>query len=290
MNDNFIQFKKQRDLGAILSDIFKFIRLEWKMLFGLILKIAGPALLLMVIGFVFYMQSTFGSLGLLSAGGIAAFESLTGTLLISFSVMLIAGICFYSLMYGTVIEYVKSYIKNDGLVKAPEVTAGIKQHFWSLVGLSFLVGLITIIGVVFCIIPGIYLGTVMASTYCIHLIQNKDVTESISDSFTLIKGEWWITFATYFVVFLLYYFITMIFQVPQLIYMFIKGFAIAQEVSADPSKMFDWVYITLNAVSMIFQYLLYIIIVLSTVFVYYKLNERKNFTGTMETIDTLGQQ
>ena len=287
-NQDFIQFKKQRDLGAILSDIFKFIRLEWKPLFGLILKIAGPALLLLVIAFVFYMQTTFGSLGLL-AGGDLPFDNFTGTLVIALFVMIFAGIVFYSLLYGTVVEYVKSYVINNGNADAKDVIAGIKHNFWSLLGLSFLVGLITLMGTIFCIIPGIYLGTVLATTYCIHLIENRDATDSISYSFNLIKGEWWNTFATFLVIFILYYFVGLIFQVPQLIYMFIQGIAMSQDATADPTQLFDWVYLTLNGIAMIFQYLLYTIIVLGTCFVYYDLNERKNFSGTLETIDTLGQ-
>ena len=48
MQNKLIQFKKQRDLGAILGDTFSFLRNEWKQLFTLIFKIAGPALILVV--------------------------------------------------------------------------------------------------------------------------------------------------------------------------------------------------------------------------------------------------
>jgi hypothetical protein len=47
MNEK-IQFKKQRDIGEIITDTFKFIREEWKPLGTLILKITGPALFVLV--------------------------------------------------------------------------------------------------------------------------------------------------------------------------------------------------------------------------------------------------
>ena len=98
------------------------------------------------------------------------------------------------------------------------------------------------------------------------------------------------TFATFLVLGILYYIIAIIFQVPQYIYFFIKGFAMAEEFSgSDPSSMFDWVYMSLSTVGMIANYLLQSILIIGTVFVYFNLNEKKHFSGTMETIDQLGQ-
>ncbi len=282
-----IQFKKQRELGSLLSDLFKFIRLEWKSFFTLILKITGPALLVLLIAYIFYMQTFLGSFSLLES--IGTFESLGITFFIALLVMMAAGVLYYGLLYGTVVFYVKSYIKNDGVVNKQEVTAGVRNKFWSLLGLGFLVGMITVVGFVFCLIPGIYLGVVLATAFSVLIFEERNIMETISYCFDLIKNEWFMTFATFLVVFLLYYFINVIFQIPQYIYFFVKAFASSETVSADPSTMFDWVYTALTSISMLFQYLLYSIIVLSTVFVYFNLNEKKNFTGTMETIDSLGE-
>jgi len=288
MNNNYVNFKKQRELGSILTDTFKFVRLEGKTLFGLILKIASPALLIVLLAYIYYMQVTMGSFDILAAG--TSGEAFGLNIVLAFFVMIISGLAFYALMYGTVLHYIKSYIKNDGIVIKEEVIAGVKSSFWSLIGLSFLVGLITGVGMIFCFIPGIYFGTVLATTYAIHAFENRGTTDSISYSFQLIKGEWWITFATYIVIFILYYIITIIFSLPGIIYSFINIFTVSQEVTANPADMFDWVYITLNVIGMIGQYLLYALIVISTAFVYFNLNERKNFTGTMETIETLGKR
>ena len=140
--------------------------------------------------------------------------------------MLCSIIAFYALLYGTILNYIKSYIKNNGIVDVNEVRVGVRSKFWSLIGLSFLVALITGVGIVFCVIPGIYLGTVLITTYAIHVFEDRDVMDTISYSFQLIKGEWWITFATLLVMFILYYIILMIFNIPQYIYMFIKMFTI----------------------------------------------------------------
>ncbi len=287
MNET-INFKKQRELGSILTDIFKFIRLNWKLLFGMILKIAGPALLIMLGGFVFYMQSFVGGLGMLEAVG--SLENFSTNMILSFLVLLISGVVYYALLNGVVLHFIKSYIKNGGVVIKNEVNQGVKNDFWKLIGTSFLVGIIVFVGAMFCVIPGIYLGVVLSTAYAVVIFDGKEVSDTISYCFNLIKDEWWITFATLLVTGLLYYFIMIVFQIPQYIYFFIKAFTMSQEVSADPASMFDWVYILLTTIGMVFQYLLYAIIVICSAFVYFNLNEKKNFTGTMETIDSIGKQ
>ncbi len=285
MNEK-IQFKQQRELGSILTDTFKFLRLNGKQLFGLIFRIAGPALLVLVFAYVYYMQTVFGGMG--GFGVTNSVEDFTGGFLLAMLVLMISAMVYYALLYGTVLHSIRSYVKNDGNIIKEEVTAGVRQNFWSLLGLSILVGLMVGFGLVLCLIPGIYLAVPLALTYSIHIFEKRDVTDSISYSFKLIKNEWWITFATFLVIGILYYVILMIFQVPQYIYFFIKGFAIAETVSADPAEMFDWVYMALSSIGIIAQYLLQAILVIATALIYYNLNEKKNFTGTMETIESIG--
>ncbi|MEM0517071.1 MULTISPECIES: hypothetical protein [Aequorivita] len=284
--NNSINFKKQRELGSILTDIFKFIRLNWKLLFELILKIAGPALLILLIGFIFYLQSFVGGFGIIET--VDAIDNFSTNVILSLLVVIVAGLVYYALLNGVVLHFIKSYIKNGGIVNKAEVIQGVKDDFWSLIGTSFLVAIIIFVGAMFCVIPGIYLGIVLSIAYAVVVFENRSVIDTISYCFDLVKGEWWATFATLFVTGLLYYFINIIFQVPQYIYFFIKAFTGSQEISADPSVMFDWVYLSLSTVGMVFQYLLYTIIVICSAFIYFNLNEKKNFTGTIEAIDSLG--
>lgn len=287
-----INFKKQRELGSILTDTFKFIRQEGKSLFGMILKIAGPALLIVIVAYVYYMQTALGSF-FAGSGNLFAyndlepfgFEFFTGLLLMYGSLLI-----FYPLLFGTIIGYIDSYVRNDGVVVKEEVMDLIRTRFWGLMGLNLLMVIMVFIGFMLCGIPGIYLSVVLPAAFSIFVIEKRDITDSISYSFELIKGQWWITFATLIVVWLLYYFIMIIMKIPEIIYSMIKTFTMVQEQSPNPAAMFDWTYTTLSAVGMIAQYLLQSILVISTVFIYFNLNEKKNFTGTMETIEALGKR
>lgn len=288
---DIIQFKKQRELGTILGDTFKFIRLQWKPLFGLIFRIAGPALILLVLAYVFYMQTVFGSLGILEGNPNFFGSSEFGfTIILSFLLIILAGIAYYGLMYGTVMYSIQSYMHNNGEIDKKEVITGVKRDFWKLMGISVLTGLMIVVGMLVCIAPGIYLAVVLATTYGVLVFEKRSVTDSISYSFELIKGEWWITFATLLVILILYYVIIMIAQIPQYIYFFIKMFTVAETMSSDPSSMFDGIYIALNGFALLMQYIFYVIIVIATGFIYFNLNEKKNFTGTIETIESLGER
>ncbi|MAZ72104.1 MAG: hypothetical protein CMC70_03060 [Flavobacteriaceae bacterium] len=284
-----IQFKKQRDLGAILGDTFKFIRLQWKPLFGLIFRIAGPALILLVVAYVFYMQTVFGSLGAFETNPFLYGDTNFGfSVILSLLLMILSGVAYYGLMYGTVMHSIQSYIQNGGEINKKEVIARVKKDFWKLMGMSLLTGLIIGFGFVVCVAPGIYLGVVLATTYGILVFEKRSISDSISYSFELIKGEWWITFATLLVMFILYYVIIMIAQIPQYIYFFIKMLTVAETYTSDPTSMFDGIYIALNGIALLVQYVLYVIIVLTTGFIYFNLNEKKHFTGTIETIENIG--
>jgi hypothetical protein len=158
-----ILFKKQRELGDILTDTFKFIRLQGKYLFTLILKITGPALSILLLSYVYYMYATLGSFDNIFIEA-ASFEGFATNVIVSILLMVFAMIVFYTLLHCTVLCYIQSYINNDGVVSEQEVRDGVKASFWSILGSGVLVNIMVVIGFLFCGIPGFYLGVVLAST------------------------------------------------------------------------------------------------------------------------------
>ncbi len=287
MNQIF-QFRKQRDLGAVLSDVFTFIRGNWKSLFGLILKITGIPLLILLATYIYYMSSVATNMGIMVMFEVN--KSLDNNAVVALLLLLFAAMVYYSLLNGVILHYIKSYIKNDGIVEEQDVKDAVRNDFWRLMGTSFLVALIVMAGMMLCFFPGIYFGVILSLAYAVIIFEEKAVGDSLSYCFSLIKNEWWMTFLTLFVVYLLYSMILTIFQVPQYIYLFTRAITMNEEISADPSSMFDWVLITLGGISMLAQYLLYTIIILATALIYFNLNEKKYFTGTFQTIDSLGKK
>ena len=106
--NNYIEFKKQRELGEILSDSFVFIRNEFKPFLGTILKIVGPYILVMLISMGFYMY-TIGDIFNLTAIGNTTISTYSPLIMVLAVVaLLLSSIAAYVLAQGTVLHYIKS--------------------------------------------------------------------------------------------------------------------------------------------------------------------------------------
>lgn len=280
-----IEFKQQRELGAIITDMFKFVRLEGKKLGMLILKITAPALVALVFSYIYYAQTTLGNIEI-----ILTQQNFSNDIILSVFLLLISALVFYALLYSSVFLYIKSYIAHNGQPDTEEVSNQIKHYFWSVAGLNILVGIITMVGLILCVLPGIYLMVCLSLSYPILIFDRNDVGEAISNSFKLIKDEWWNTFASLFVIYILYSLIGLIFQLPQFFYFLVKGISLSQEASSDVFVNVDWVTISLDLIAMLAGYFLFTLVLISIAFIYFHLNEKKNYTGTLETIDKLGSQ
>ena len=199
-NEQTIQFKKQREIGDIITDTFKFIRENYKILLSYILKTTGPFFLILVLAVGYYTYSVAGS----------PFENFSGDIgkfIIAFLVLVVALLLFYSALYGTILHYIKIYINNDGKVSEAQVKAGVKNDFFKLLLLSFLSGILVIAGFIMLVIPGIFLLVPLSLGGAILVFKNYSVIESISYCFTLVKDHWWITFITLFIIFHIFQFI-----------------------------------------------------------------------------------
>lgn len=279
---NFIQFKKQRELGDILTVTFKFIRENYRPLLKLMSSIVGPYFLILLAAISYYTYAVAGSPLQALSNGFTNF-------LIAFLILAAALLLFYAALYGTVLHYIKSYTHNNGVVEEEEVKDGVREDFFKLILLSVVSAILIIAGFMVFIIPGIYLLVPLSLATAVLVFKRYSVTESIGYCFELIKDHWWMTFITLLVVWLLVYIIGLVFQMPMLIYMFIKAFTMVQEGSAaNPEAFMDWPVMVLNVISSLIQYLLSTITIIAVSFIYFNLNEHKNLTGTFETIENLG--
>jgi len=293
-NNNYIEFKKERDLGSIISDTFKFIRENWKEYFTAIIKIAGPFILVGAIVMVYFMGSFSGMFSDMQGVGNddpSAVFGILGTMFGWVGLLMLVGVLIYVMISVTSLYYIKSYINTKGNVDFNEVRTNTFKNIWKFLGLGILVVIMVLFGAILCYFPGIYLAIVLSLTTSIMIFEDKSIGDTISHSFTLIKEQWWNTFGVLIVVGILVSILGYIFSIPAFIYQIIKmGTMIGEE---DPTGVFnlfkDPIYIVLNVLSYVGKYIFSSITLIASVFIYYDLNEQKNATGTIEKIDGLGQ-
>ena len=281
-----IHFRKQRDLGDLITDTFKFLRENYKLLFKLIFRIAGPAFLLLAIllGYYSFMmgESIMNPLTI-------DFDNYNRWFFLTLMLLVVSMVVFFALLYSVVLLFIRSYVDHKGVVNELDITQGVKDNFTSMSGLFLITGTLLVFGLTLFVLPGIYLWVPFTIAPAVMILDKRSIGGTLNEAFRLISNNWWMTFFSLVLIFLLTQIISMVFQMPMFIYYFIKALSMSQESSiADPSSLFDWVYVLLNVVSSLIQYMLWVIIIVASGFIFYNLHEKKYATGSMEEIENLG--
>jgi len=286
----YIEFKKQRELGDILGDTFTFIRHEFKPFSKAILNIVGPYILMFLIAMGFYLYIVGDIFDFSSFNQLGNEVFSLGLIFVSLAFIIITGILAYVIANSVTLHYIKSYIKNAGNVNIEELKLDVKQTFWSFVGLGIIKWVVLIFAMMLCFLPVFYFMVPMAVIFSIFVFEKKDVSDSFNYSFTLIKDQYWITLLTIIVIGIVVAVAGYAFGLPASIYSLVKMGVFSGEIDpANMNSIVDPVYIVLNMISYLASFLLNIISIIGSAFIYFNLNEKANFTGTYERIESLGK-
>jgi hypothetical protein len=289
IEQNFIDFKHKRDLGAMLSDTFQFLNAEWKPFFGSILKISIIPILIAICTVVYSTMSSVSFLG--------DFDQVTdydivnlnfSDLILPISIAIISYLTALASITVAALSYIKSYTAHKGFVNYQEIQNLTKEKFWPYVGLFIIVGIIVFFGMLFCILPGIYFGVVLSLSFCLVIFQNKGVLDAISDSFGFIKEHWWETFGILIVVQLLIAVASFLVDLPASFYQTVDiGSILKDQDTTELSSAFaDPIYLSLIAFSYFVKFILYIVSIVVSVFIYYDIQEQKN--PSSDSINEIG--
>lgn len=287
--NQYIQFKKQRELGDILTDTFAFLRTQFKPFMSTYFKIVAPYLVVLLIAMGFYLYSFNSILDFNTESSNAIFGGIS--MLISGLVFMAALIMVYAISQSTVLHYIKSYTNLQGTIDFEEIKKEVYNSIWSFIGLGIMVVLSIVVGILFCFVPGIYLAVPLSLSFSIMVFMNKSVGESYNYGFTLVKDEWWMTFATLFVVGIIVGITGYAFSLPAVIYQYAKMgiFSGKMDAISMTNSFVDPIYLILNMIGTLAQLLLNIISIVAGALIFFNLNEKKNFTGTFERIQNLGK-
>lgn len=294
-NQNFVNFKKVRGLGDMLSDTFKFLGAEWQPFFITIVKLAiVPVLIAIAVAIYFLTQTIDFYAGILSlsdieSGGLEDINFNFLTILVPFLAFGFSYLIAYALVTLVSLSFIKSYIKNRGVVNYEEVQIDVKQKFWSNVGLFLLILIIVFIGTLFCFLPGIYFWVVLSLSVPILIFENRGALDSFSDAFNFIKDNWWETFGILLVVQIIIAVVSYIIDLPASKYLesSLLLFSENQDSSVFTNLFTDPLYLLFIIFSSLAKFVLYILSTIVTVFIYYDIKEQKDPTSD-DIIDEIG--
>jgi len=274
-----IQLRKIRDFGENFSDTFQFIREEFKPLLVSFILVAGVFMLITAIFSGLYQKSAFSFLDEIENGGFRNNEissTFTGMYFLYISVMLIS----ITAMRTVIAVYMKHYDEYEASPTVQQVLSGFLKYFPKIVLYSIPSYLLIMVGLVFCILPGLYLIVVFAPFVFIIVSEDASFGDAFSRSFDLVKENFWLTLGIYLVAYIIY-------SVSSGITGLVVGL-VASAVSYFTTKEWSTSVGVLMSVVNIVQYIFYIIFFVSVGLHYYNLVEIKEGTGLAKRLEGLG--
>lgn len=286
-NEPTVRLRQVRDFGQNISDTFTFLKQNWKPLYTAIGLVGLPPLVIITL----LLQSGMSTLGTTSMS-----EQFAGSMVSMFGYMILAYLLIlfiYLLCFAMVNEYIRAYTTGEhiGITTGGLLQRGFSQ-MGSYFGLGFLSGLMIVVGMLFCLFPGIYLMVVLMIAPSCHAIERAGATGSISRAFTLMKDEWWETFGLVIIVGLIQWVIQQALSLPITLMMGIGLFAGMGPNGGDPEAILTW-YRTVFPIIMILGLgvgmITYPIGAISAAMRYFTLVEKKEAVGLGEEVKRFDQ-
>ncbi len=286
MVEQKIELRKIRDFGLNISDTFVFLRQNFKPLLKAFFAICGLFMLGQAIfSGIFQSRSMGGLFQQIMHGRAGRTVYGDNPYAAIFSLEYLMTIVFMLLTFASIkvvlVGYFKFYLENDGRQPGIEDIWSIyKKYFFRVFFYSIPIGLLTILGFLFCLAPGIYFWVVLLPFTYIIMIEDADFSTAFSRCFEIIKGNFWPTLAVYLVAGIIYYVSSSIISV---VVGLIVGLT-AYFTTKDIGSTIGIVTSVLNVFSLTF----YIIYFVSAGLQYFSLTEQHDGTGILNRIDSIG--
>lgn len=292
MKNNPIIFKKERDFGDHFNVTFNFIIQEYKKLGLAILYFVVPFLLLSAISVTVYSlkaqelsQTIVQNAKPDPFAFISVMGSLSGFILITIIISLVSTTTLLATVYG----YIKLYNSKgpDGF-EISDVWEQVKKHFFRILLASIVVGIVLIVGLVLCIIPGIYLGVGLSIIFCIMIFEEKSFSVSFSRSLSLINKNFWPTLGAIFIITIILYILMTLVSLPSLLFSF-KSLLTNVERGAYAGLNLPVSYYIVNSITHLLTQVLSVIPIVLSASIYFDVVEKVEKPSLLEKIEQINK-
>ena len=287
MTNSTINFKQERDFGDLFNATFGFISQEFKRLGATILYFVVPFFIVSAIAMTIYsvkMQEMSQAMMQGDKTDPLAMFSILGPMMGYIGVTMLISIVATSVLMCTVFGYIKLYVQ-----KGPEgftindVWLEVTRYFWKVLFASFIVGILVLVGTLFCIIPGIYLGVALFIVFPIMIIEEKNFGTSFSRSMKLINTNWWLTFGILIVTTIIVYVLSILVSIPSVILGFKSLFANLKQ-NQMPVIDFSIGFYIISSITSLVNHLFMVIPLVMSSFIYFSYVEKVEKPSLMDKI------
>lgn len=206
-----LEFQKQHDFSEKINSTFTFWRQNFSKLGYALLMYSAPFFILAFVLLSLLINHVFMNFTQTTGTGTGFMQSS----LIFYGVFTILLMLGYTMVICVLYSYIKLYVErgkaNFGSQDIWEVA---RENYFKTLLLQFIYISLVTLGVVLCIIPGIYISVVLFPVFFIAIYEDSDAFTAIKRCFSLHKGYWWQTFAVLLVIYLIIAFVSQIFIIP----------------------------------------------------------------------------
>ncbi|WP_461788698.1 hypothetical protein [Pedobacter sp.] len=283
MNEK-IEFRQIREFDGMISGTLLFIKQNFKPLLKSVMYLCGFFMLAGIISTVFTDVQINGLSQNFEDGdyneNVSSWSTLHMMRLILRGVFMVLN---YTALYTCVLSFVALYVEKGNVAPTvDEVWSYFKYYFFRMMWGGIAISVLWVICFVCCFIPGIYVTPALFVFYGVVVLENQDFSTAFSRAFALVKNNWWITFATIFVMLIITTLFTSITLIPSYIIILGSYFSQGGEAMQQGFQIFI-------AVSQHLSQIFLIIPLVTTAFIYYNLVERKESFGLMNRISEFGK-
>ena len=272
-----IRFRKQRDLGVVISDSFEFLKQEAQPILRMLVRYVLPFIILYAGAQVYFQRNVLSQFDLTNPESLMAN---IGPFYLNLFLFLFFGIFVQSLFVGTYFSYLEAYIrKGKGNFELSDISSTFFSNSLLALGTNLLFILIAFLGGMMCILPGLYFANTFSLAVFICIFEKKGIGDSLSRSWKLVNSGWWNTLLINLIALIMVYAVGIILSIPSMIFG-VSSTLFSSEL-VNPAEYPTW-YWVLNAISSVLTMVLLIVPFTFQAFQYFNLAERSDPTTALE--------
>ncbi|MCU4154828.1 hypothetical protein J1N10_02500 [Carboxylicivirga sp. A043] len=273
---------EKRDFSDVLNASFRFIRQEFKQLYGLIILYTIVPLIGSSLMAVFYTTDVWQVYfnGLLNNT-----PDIETPNFWMYGLMMLINFISYTLIVGITYEYMAMYNKyGRGNFSTSDVVRALGKDFFPIIGYNLIAGIVLMFAFMFFLIPGIYMSVPLSMIIIVKTVERNGFSVNWGRCFKLIKDNWWITFAIILVAYLIIMMSSMVFAMPLAFYGMIQGITTLQNGATEVNTVAMGIF---SLISTVGGYLLYVVFYVIIGFQYFSLSSTDGSKGIMDKINQI---
>ncbi|MGF7041474.1 hypothetical protein [Mucilaginibacter lappiensis] len=283
-----VELARIRDFGEIINDTFLFVKQNFKPLLKYFFIFCGFFVIGGVISASLLQLKMTNAMTNLSSGTYNSMEykpSVWSFFGIEYFFTIIFALFSFVTIQVTVLSYIALYKEKEKQVPTTEEMWGyIKYYYLRVLGSTILLNFLLGFAFLFCLVPGFYLAPIFALVFPIMVMENSSFGYAFSRCFFLIKENWWVTFGTLIVIWIIFYVCMMVITIP-------ASMINVVSLLLHPQKGFSSLSVPAAIITAVLQHLCQIFTILpitTLCLCYFNLTESKDGTSLLDRIDKLG--